>query len=148
MIYGILNEEKIWEDKEMTDTDKKLIAEAKRVREFAYCPYSNFAVGAAVLGASGEIYGGCNIENASFSVTNCAERTAIFKAISSGEEDILAIAVVAEGVNPVPPCGACRQVIAEFNIPHILMANLADEVREMTLEELLPGAFSADDIIG
>ena len=148
MIYGILNEEKIWEEKEMTDTDKKLIAEAKRVREFAYCPYSKFAVGAAVLGASGEIYGGCNIENASFSVTNCAERTAIFKAISSGEEDILAIAVVAEGVNPVPPCGACRQVIAEFNIPHILMANLADEVKEMTLEELLPGAFSADDIIG
>ena len=148
MIYGILDEEKIWEEKEMTDTDKKLIAEAKRVREFAYCPYSKFAVGAAVLGASGEIYGGCNIENASFSVTNCAERTAIFKAISSGEEDILAIAVVAEGVNPVPPCGACRQVIAEFNIPHILMANLADEVREMTLEELLPGAFSAEDIIG
>ena len=148
MIYGILNEEKIWEEKEMTETDKKLIAEAKRVREFAYCPYSKFAVGAAVLGASGEIYGGCNIENASFSVTNCAERTAIFKAISSGEEDILAIAVVAEGVNPVPPCGACRQVIAEFNIPHILMANLADEVKEMTLEELLPGAFSADDIIG
>lgn len=148
MIYGILNEEKIWEEKEMTDTDKKLIAEAKRVREFAYCPYSKFAVGAAVLGASGEIYGGCNIENASFSVTNCAERTAIFKAISSGEEDILAIAVVAEAVNPVPPCGACRQVIAEFNIPHILMANLADEVREMTLEELLPGAFSAEDIIG
>ena len=147
MIYGILNEEKIWEEKEMTDTDKKLIAEAKRVREFAYCPYSKFAVGAAVLGASGEIYGGCNIENASFSVTNCAERTAIFKAISSGEEDILAIAVVAEGVNPVPPCGACRQVIAEFNIPHILMANLADEVKEMTLEELLPGAFSAKDII-
>ena len=132
----------------MTDVDKRLIAEAKRVREFAYCRYSKFAVGAAVLGASGEIYGGCNIENASFSVTNCAERTAIFKAISSGEEDILAIAVVAEGVNPVPPCGACRQVIAEFNIPHILMANLADEVREMTLEELLPGAFSADDIIG
>ena len=131
----------------MTETDKKLIAEAKRVREFAYCPYSKFAVGAAVLGASGEIYGGCNIENASFSVTNCAERTAIFKAISAGEDDILAIAVVAEGAAPVPPCGACRQVIAEFNIPHILMANLADEVREMTLEELLPGAFSADDII-
>ena len=132
----------------MTDTDKRLIAEAKRVREFAYCPYSNFAVGAAVLGASGEIYGGCNIENASFSVTNCAERTAIFKAISAGEEDILAIAVVAEGVAPVAPCGACRQVIAEFNIPHILMANLAGEVKVMTLEELLPGAFSAEDIVG
>ena len=132
----------------MTETDKKLIAEAKRVREFAYCPYSNFAVGAAVLGASGEIYGGCNIENASFSVTNCAERTAIFKAISAGEEDILAIAVVAEGAAPVAPCGACRQVIEEFRIPHIVMANLADEVKEMTLGELLPGAFSAEDIIG
>lgn len=132
----------------MTETDKKLIAEAKRVREFAYCPYSKFAVGAAVLGASGEIYGGCNIENSSFSVTNCAERTAIFKAISAGEEDILAIAVVAEGAAPVAPCGACRQVIAEFRIPHILMANLADDVKEMTLEELLPGAFSAEDIIG
>ena len=132
----------------MTETDKKLIAEAKRVREFAYCPYSNFAVGAAVLGASGEIYGGCNIENASFSVTNCAERTAIFKAISAGEDDILAIAVVAEGAAPVPPCGACRQVIAEFNIPHILMANLAGDVTEMRLEELLPGAFSAEDIVG
>ena len=131
----------------MTETDKKLIAEAKRVREFAYCPYSKFAVGAAVLGASGEIYGGCNIENASFSVTNCAERTAIFKAISSGEEDILAIAVVAEGATPVAPCGACRQVISEFRIPNILMANLADDVKEMTLEELLPGAFSAEDII-
>ena len=132
----------------MTDTDKRLIAEAKRVREFAYCPYSNFAVGAAVLGASGEIYGGCNIENASFSVTNCAERTAIFKAISAGEDDILAIAVVAEGAAPVPPCGACRQVIAEFNIPHILMANLAGDVTEMRLEELLPVAFSAEDIVG
>ncbi len=131
----------------MTETDKKLIAEAKRVREFAYCPYSKFAVGAAVLGASGEIYGGCNIENASFSVTNCAERTAIFKAISSGEEDILAIAVVAEGATPVAPCGACRQVISEFRIPNILMANLSGDVKEMTLEELLPGAFSAEDII-
>ena len=132
----------------MTEVDKKLIAEAKRVREFAYCPYSHFAVGAAVLGASGEIYGGCNVENASFSVTNCAERTAIFKAISAGEEDVLAIAVVAEGATPVTPCGACRQVIAEFKIPHILMANLEGDVREMTLDTLLPGAFSAEDLNG
>ena len=132
----------------MTEVDKKLIAEAKRVREFAYCPYSHFAVGAAVLGASGEIYGGCNVENASFSVTNCAERTAIFKAISAGEEDVLAIAVVAESATPVMPCGACRQVIAEFKIPHILMANLEGDVREMTLDMLLPGAFSAEDLNG
>ena len=132
----------------MTEVDKKLIAEAKRVREFAYCPYSHFAVGAAVLGASGEIYGGCNVENASFSVTNCAERTAIFKAISAGEEDVLAIAVVVESATPVTPCGACRQVIAEFKIPHILMANLEGDVREMTLDMLLPGAFSAEDLNG
>ena len=131
----------------MTETDKKLLAEAKRVREFAYCPYSNFAVGAAVLGASGEIYGGCNVENASYSVTNCAERTAIYNAISSGEEDILALAVVAESAQPVPPCGACRQVIAEMRIPHILMANLAGDVTEMTLSELLPDAFSGEDIL-
>ncbi|MBR5909250.1 MAG: cytidine deaminase [Schwartzia sp.] len=131
----------------MTETDKKLLAEAKRVREFAYCPYSNFAVGAAVLGASGEIYGGCNVENASYSVTNCAERTAIYNAISSGEEDILALAVVAESAQPVPPCGACRQVIAEMRIPHILMANLAGDVKEMTLSELLPDAFSGEDIL-
>ncbi len=126
----------------MTDTDKKLIAEAKRVREFAYCPYSHFAVGAAVLGASGEIYGGCNVENASFSMSNCAERTAIYKAISAGEEDLLALAVVSDGEEPVPPCGACRQVIMEFRIPHILMANLSDEVKEMTLGQLLPEAFT------
>ena len=130
----------------MTETDKKLLAEAKRVREFAYCPYSKFAVGAAVLGASGEIYGGCNVENASFSVTNCAERTAIYNAISAGEEDILALAVVAEGTKPVPPCGACRQVVAEFRIPHILMANLADDVKVMTMSEILPDAFSDEDM--
>ena len=131
----------------MTETDKRLLTEAKRVREFAYCPYSKFAVGAAVLGASGEIYGGCNVENASYSMTNCAERTAIYKAISAGEEDILALAVVAGGANPVPPCGACRQVIAEFRIPHILMANLAGDVKEMTLSEILPDAFSEEDIL-
>ena len=130
----------------MTETDKKLIAEAKRVREFAYCPYSNFAVGAAVLGESGTIYGGCNVENASYSMTNCAERTAIYKAISAGEQEILALAVVAQGIEPVSPCGACRQVIAEFRIPHILMANLADDVREMTLEEIIPGAFSKENL--
>ena len=131
----------------MTDNDKKLIAEAKRVREFAYCPYSKFAVGAAVLGASGAIYGGCNVENASYSVTNCAERTAIYNAISAGEEKILALAVVAERPHPVSPCGACRQVVAEFRIPRILLANLADEVKEATLSELLPDAFSEEDVL-
>lgn len=130
----------------MTEMNKKLLDEAKRVREFAYAPYSNYAVGAAALGASGEIYSGCNVENASFSVTNCAERTAIFKAVSAGEKEIVALAVIAEGSAPVPPCGACRQVIAEFRIPYILMANLAGDVKEMTLEELLPGAFTWENM--
>ena len=132
----------------MTETDKKLLAEAKRVRDFAYCPYSKFAVGAAVLGASGEIYGGCNVENAADSVTNCAERTAIYNAVSAGEEDILALAVVTESSPPATPCGACRQVVAEFRIPRILIANLAGEVKEMTLSELLPDAFSGEDTMG
>lgn len=132
----------------MTETDKKLLVEAKRVRDFAYCPYSKFAVGAAVLGASGEIYGGCNVENAAYSVTNCAERTAIYNAVSAGEEDILALAVVTESSPPATPCGACRQVVAEFRIPHILIANLAGEVKEMTLSELLPDAFSGEDTMG
>ncbi len=128
----------------MTDVDQKLVNEAKRAREFAYCPYSGFAVGAAVLAASGEIYGGCNIENVSFSVANCAERTAITTAIASGEKALLALAVVADTEEPVPPCGACRQVIAEFNITHIIMANLAGDVTEMTLDELLPNAFAKE----
>lgn len=132
----------------MTETDKKLLAEAKRVRDFAYCPYSKFAVGAAVLGASGEIYGGCNVENAAYSVTNCAECTAIYNAVSAGEEDILALAVVTESSPPATPCGACRQVVAEFRIPRILIANLAGEVKEMTLSELLPDAFSGEDTMG
>ena len=132
----------------MTETDKKLLAEAKRVRDFAYCPYSKFAVGAAVLGASGDIYGGCNVENAAYSVTNCAERTAIYNAVSAGEEDILALAVVTESSPPATPCGACRQVVAEFRIPRILIANLAGEVKEMTLSELLPDAFSGEDTMG
>ena len=132
----------------MTETDKKLLAEAKRVRDFAYCPYSKFAVGAAVLGASGEIYGGCNVENAAYSVTNCAERTAIYNAVSAGEEDILALAVVTESSPPATPCGACRQVVAEFRIPRILIANVAGEVKEMTLSELLPDAFSGEDTMG
>ena len=126
----------------MTDVDQRLLKEAKRAREFAYCRYSDFAVGAAVLAASGEIYGGCNIENASFSMTNCAERTAIFTAIASGEKELLALAVVADTPEPVPPCGACRQVIAEFNITHIIMADMQGNVTEMSLDELLPGAFT------
>ena len=126
----------------MTDVDQRLLNEAKRAREFAYCRYSDFAVGAAVLASSGEIYSGCNIENASFSLTNCAERTAIFSAVAAGEKTLLALAVVADSPEPVSPCGACRQVIAEFNITHIIMADLQGNVTEASLDELLHAAFT------
>lgn len=126
--------------------DKALVEAAKRAREFSYSPYSKFAVGAAVLTRSGKVYGGCNIENASYGITNCAERTAIFRAVSEGEREIVALAIVADSKRPVPPCGACRQVIAEFKIPHIIMANLDDQIQTATCEELLPGAFSDEDM--
>jgi len=127
----------------MTKEDEQLLAEARRTRAFA--PYSHFAVGAAVRGASGKLYGGCNVENGVFSVTNCAERTAIFQGVAAGEKTFTALAVVAEGEIPVSPCGACRQVMAEFHIPRILMANLAGDTREMPLEALLPSAFGGAD---
>ncbi|WP_196590950.1 cytidine deaminase [Pectinatus frisingensis] len=122
-----------------------LIEAAKKAREFSYSPYSKFKVGAAVLAKSGKIYSGCNIENASYGITNCAERTAIFKAVSAGEREFTALAVIADADGPVAPCGACRQVIAEFNIGQIIMANLKGNIKIVTLEELLPFSFSASD---
>ena len=126
--------------------DAELISLAKKYREYAYVPYSGFKVGAAVVTESGKAYGGCNIENASYPVTNCAERTAIFKAVSEGEKELAALAVVADTDGPCAPCGACRQVMAEFRIPKIIMANMKGAVRTVTLEELLPFAFSVDDL--
>ena len=93
---------------------QKLIQAAIEMRKQSYSPYSNFAVGAAVLSNDGYIYGGCNIENVSYGLTNCAERTAIFNAVSDGKRNISAIAVVADTDRPCSPCGACRQVIGEF----------------------------------
>ena len=126
--------------------DQELIATAKEYRERAYVPYSKFKVGAAVLAKSGKIYGGCNIENASYPVTNCAERTAIFKAVSEGERELEAIAVIADTEDPCSPCGACRQVMAEFRIPRIIMTNLKGDTKVVSLEELLPYAFSDKDL--
>jgi len=127
-------------------TDEKLIEVAKKYRENAYVPYSKFKVGAAVLTSSGKVFGGCNIENASYPVTNCAERTAIFKAVSEGEKNFDAIAVVADTENFCAPCGACRQVIAEFKIPKIIMTNMKGDTKTVTLEEILPFAFSEKDL--
>lgn len=125
---------------------QKLIQAAIEMRKQSYSPYSNFAVGAAVLSNDGHIYGGCNIENASYGLTNCAERTAIFNAVSDGKRNISAIAVVADTDRPCSPCGACRQVIGEFKIPCIIMANLKGEYKTVTLEELLPFSFSNTDL--
>ncbi len=125
-----------------------LIEEAKAARERAYVPYSKFKVGAALLMRDGKVFTGCNIENAAYSMTNCAERTAIFKAYSEGEKDVVAIAVVADTDRPVPPCGACRQVISELvsQDAKIILTNLKGDIQELTVDELLPGAFSAEDM--
>ena len=123
-------------------TDAELIAHAQKARERAYAPYSGFSVGAAALAADGRVFSGCNIENASYGLTNCAERTAIFKAVSEGAREITALAVVADGAAPCSPCGACRQVIAEFGIRRILLANLRGAKKIVTAEELLPFVFS------
>lgn len=130
-------------------TIKLLIKRAIQARENAYAPYSKFKVGAAVLNEDGEVYTGCNIENAAFSVTICAERTAIFKAISTGKKKFRAIAIVADTPTGVcMPCGSCRQVIAEFFDVRdvIICANIKGEYKEYTVAQILPGAFTPKDL--
>ena len=127
---------------------EKLINESKLAREKAYVPYSKFPVGAALLAEDGTIYQGCNIENSAYSMANCAERTAFFKAVSEGVRTFKALAVVANTEGPVSPCGACRQVIAEFcegSMP-VYLTNLNGVVEETTVAKLLPGAFSKEDL--
>ncbi|HAI51711.1 MAG: cytidine deaminase [Limnochordia bacterium] len=129
-------------------TDKELMELAVQARERAYVPYSQFKVGAALLDAQGRIYLGCNIENAAFSPTNCAERTAIFKAVSEGVREFKALAVVADTEEPVTPCGVCRQVMAEFFDPQmpIYLGNLRGDVLKTSLAELLPASFTSKDL--
>lgn len=122
-----------------------LIKEAIRVRENAYCPYSRFKVGAAVLFEKQKIYSGCNIENASYGATNCAERTAIFKGVSEGNRVLKALAIIGSTEDFTYPCGICRQVMLEFaeneNIKIYIIKN-EKEIIEKTLKEIMPGAFS------
>jgi len=127
---------------------KELIIEAIKAKETAYAPYSNFKVGSAILTSDGKVYTGCNIENASFGATNCAERTAIFKAVSEGHKSIEAIAVVGDLNNYTFPCGICRQVINEFAAENIkiIVAKNENEYLVKTMEEILPGAFSKEDL--
>ena len=130
-------------------TPKELIRQAKKAMEFAYAPYSGYKVGAALLTKTGKVYLGCNIENAAYGPTNCAERTAIFKAVSEGEREFSCIAVVGgkDGVveDVFPPCGICRQVMQEFCGPDfmIYMGRGDDSFEAVRLEELLPFGFSA-----
>jgi cytidine deaminase len=118
-----------------------LIQNARKVRERAYAPYSKFPVGAALLTADGEIFCGCNVENLSFGLTICAERSAISAAVAAGKREFVAIAVIADSREPVTPCGACRQVLAEFahDLP-ICSVNLDGQTYQSTLSILLPRA--------
>ena len=125
---------------------KKLIQVALDYRNRAYSPYSDFKVGAAVLFESGIVYGGCNVENASFGATNCAERTAIFRGISEGESEIKAIAVVGSLEEYTYPCGICRQVIVEFGDEDVkvILAKSEDDYIVKDMGEVLPGAFKKE----
>ena len=127
----------------MSDS-KRLVAAARRAREFASAPYSQFKVGAALLTAAGQIFTGCNVENASYGLTVCAERVALLKAISEGARDFTMIAVVADTVSPTPPCGPCRQLLWEYcgDIP-VVLANLTTIAAEHQMKELLPFPFDA-----
>ncbi len=125
-----------------TEEISALIAAAWKAREQAYAPYSGFAVGAAVQTASGQIYGGCNIENVSYGLSNCAERTAMFQAIAHGERQLVRIAVCADTPEPVAPCGACRQVMQELGPQmEVILVNQAGAQIVTTAEELLPYSF-------
>lgn len=121
-----------------------LITAAKQARENAYAPFSNFRVGAAVRANSGRVFTGCNVENATLGLTCCAERVAIFKAVSEGERGFDAIAVVTDVSGLTPPCGACRQIIWEFcgDVP-VVMANLDGKVETETAANLLPRPFDS-----
>jgi cytidine deaminase len=122
-----------------------LIAAAHQARQKAYAPYSGFSVGAALWTGSGRVFTGCNVENASYGLTVCAEQVAVTKAISEGEYDFEAIAVVSPG--GATPCGACRQVLAEFNADlRVIVADLEGNSHEFRLSELLPEAFSSGDL--
>lgn len=120
---------------------EKLVETAVQARQWAYAPYSKYSVGAALLTASGKIYEGVNIENAAYPVTICAERVAVFKAVSEGERDFKAIVVATE--NGGSPCGSCRQVLAEFGVETVvLIVDAAGQIlQECSVAELLPGAF-------
>jgi cytidine deaminase len=126
---------------------RRLVTAARAAALHAYAPYSKFRVGAAVLSRTGKIHTGCNVENASYGLGNCAERTAVFHAVAAGEREILAVAVYTPTRKPTPPCGACRQVIHEFGPGAIILcACQSGERIETTLDQLLPCAFGPENL--
>ncbi|SEN89294.1 cytidine deaminase [Amphibacillus marinus] len=129
-------------------TVDQMIKEAIEARKKAYTPYSKFKVGAALRTINGQVFHGCNIENAAYSMANCAERTALFSALAHGENVFDLLVVVADTDRPVSPCGACRQVISELCDPEmpVILTNIAGDRLETTVAELLPGAFLASDL--
>lgn len=132
---------------------KRLIVKALEARKYAYAPYSGFMVGAALMTKNGVIYGGCNVENAAYTPSNCAERTAFFKAVSQGEREFQAIAIVGgpeSGIRQLcPPCGVCRQVMREFCVPRefeVVLASDEEHYQVFTLAELLPMDFGPENL--
>lgn len=131
----------------LREEDEALLAAARLARERAYVPYSRFPVGAAVRAADGRIFQGCNIENASYGLTICAERVAVFQAVAAGVRQLVAVAVVGPGDEPCRPCGACRQVLREFGLEmRVIMAGEDGPVEVTTLDELLPRSFGPDHL--
>lgn len=122
-------------------TVARLIRTARDVQERAYAPYSHFRVGAALLGEGGTVYTGCNVENASYGLTICAERNAIFHAVACGCRHFTALLITGDSKDLTAPCGACRQVMAEFSIPEIILARPDDSYETFTLQQLLPLTF-------
>ena len=133
---------------------EKIVSEALRMRQYSYVPYSHFRVGAALLTENGDIYTGCNIENAAYTPTNCAERTAFFKAVSEGERSFTAIAIAggaedAKELEYCSPCGVCRQVMMEFCNPEtfqVILVKSETEYQVFTLQEILPLGFGPEDL--
>lgn len=139
------------ENKHLIDNDFEILFE-KALKGFdnAYAPYSKFKVGASLLTKSGIIYYGCNVENASFGLTNCAERTALFKAVSEGvkKDDIVSFLVIGDTDRPISPCGACRQVMSELlnKDTKVYLTNLKKDVKVVTVEDLIPYVFTDGDL--
>lgn len=129
-------------------TEVTLIEKANNMLENAYVPYSSFPVGAALLSKTGEVFTGCNVENSSYGLSMCAERTAIFKAVSEGAREFDKLVITGNTDGPISPCGACRQVISEFcpvDMP-VILTNVKGNIEETTVGELLPGAFTPEDL--